>query len=480
MERKLYILILLVLSGFNSKAVELAFPANLYHQVYQLDLDTTYSNQLDNAFSILAEDYGDFLYLIISGNESVFKNFKERHNRRLEAIDNSDSPEKVKSFSKAEIDLHWALVYWRFGEYLKSGFLIRRAYKNLIQLQSEYPGFAEVNKSLGLLHILLSAIPEEYDWLIKLFGFENNFERGFNELSNCANNANHFQLEAKLLLSYVNIFVLDKKKEGFEIIENLKLNEHKITSLSYIIFCHKAGENEKGLNEIYKDQWIFSPNYLKPLLSLLRGELHLKKLEYEDAILNYKDFLLSYKGIGFISNARLKLFYAYYLLGDDEKAESQMKKEIDGNSELIMSDKYAKSFFENAKTPDKELLKARLLYDGGYYTQAKNQVDLYPFKSKYDIEFQIEYYYRKARIEQSLNNLQISIESFKKCVELQADANYYFAPNACLQLGHIYHERNELEKAEYYFEKAMDYKKYAYKQSIEHQAKSALNALDSF
>ncbi len=478
MKKILYIFIVLNIVGKESFADVDQFPKEQFQKLYQLDIDTSQLKASNNAYNVLAENYNDFLFLLVNGNPEVFQLYKKRHAQRLKHIELSKSSTRIKNYCIAEIDLQWALVHWRFGEYLKCGIFLRRAYKSLIDLQSEHPDFVEVNKSLGLLHIMLSAIPEEYHWLTNLFGFENNFERGLKELTSCVNQENDFQMEANLFLSYVYIFILDQKNAGFKVLENLAPFDVKLVSLSFIIFCHKAGENEKGLVEIYKNKWIFPPKFLEPIVSLLRGELHLKKLEYKDAIFNYKNFLLTYAGKGFISNARLKLLFAYYLLGDLNKTNLEMNKRVDDESELIVSDKYARTFFNDKKLPNKVLLKSRLLFDGGYFIEARNQIQLYALSSTYDKDHDIEYYYRKARIEQSLENFDLCIPAFKKCIEIQGDANNYFAPNSCLQLGHIFTSQGEKEKAVFYYNKALSYRKYAYKQSIEHQAKSALNAFD--
>ncbi|MEQ8361096.1 MAG: tetratricopeptide repeat protein [Cytophagales bacterium] len=479
MKKLLYIFFVLILVGKSTFADENKFPKEQFQRLYQLNIDTSQLKDATNAYYVLAENYNDFLFLLINGNSELFQLFKKRHAQRLENIEVSGSREKIKNFCAAEIDLQWALIHWRFGEYLRCGVLLRRAYKSLIDLQSKHPDFIEVNKSLGLLHIILSAIPEEFHWLTNLFGFENNFDRGFKELSKCVDRENDFQLEASLFLSYVYIFILDQKEEGFKVLEHIAPFDTKLASLSFIIFCHKAGENEKGLQEIYKNKWIFPPKHLEPIVSLLRGELHLKKLEYEDAIFNYKNFLLTYSGKGFVSNARLKLLYAYYLLGDLSKTDLEMNRKIVDESDLIVSDKYAQKFFGDKKLPNKVLLKSRLLFDGGYFEEARNQIQLYALSSKKDLEHEIEYYYRLARIEQSLKNFELCIPAFKKCIEIQGDASFYFAPNSCLQLGHIYSSKGEKEKAVFYYNQALEYRKYPYSQSIEHQSKSALNAFDS-
>jgi tetratricopeptide (TPR) repeat protein len=470
-----YILLLLVLSSLIGNVEAQTFPDRSFRRIYNLEFDTAYLSS-DNPYSILADNQEDFLFLILTDNPEYFEKFQTREGHRKKAIDNSTGEEKIKEYCRAELELQWSLLHWRFGDYVKSGFLLRKAYKRLEQIQSVHPDFVEVNKSLGLLHILLSAIPSEYDWIIKLFGFENNQARGLKELQRASLEHNNFQSESRLLMAYVNIFVLNHEKEGLALIDQIR-QESLLNAYAYLIICNKSGLNEQGLNEIYDDRWIYSPDYLRPSLSLLRGEFHLKKLEYQQAIFNLKNFLLTYNGRSFRDNARLKLFFAYFLNQEKKEAEKVLHSKYNSKSDFSTSDLYAQNVFSEGEYPDSTLLKARLLFDGGYYEKALNEISKYPIKSSIQMVWEYEYYYRLARIHQRLGNSENAVSAFKKCIETQGDKNYYFAPNACLQLGRIYRKQNNSEEALKYFEKALDYKKYPYRRSIEHQARAAINEI---
>nr|HPI81275.1 hypothetical protein [Cyclobacteriaceae bacterium] len=55
--------------------------------------------------------------------------------------------------------------------------------------------------------------------------------------------------------------------------------------------------------------------------------------------------------------------------------------------------------------------------------------------------------------------------------------NWYFAPNAALQLGYIARADHNLAEARRYFELALDYRDHPYKNSIDSKARSALDRL---
>jgi len=66
---------------------------------------------------------------------------------------------------------------------------------------------------------------------------------------------------------------------------------------------------------------------------------------------------------------------------------------------------------------------------------------------------------------------------YQKVIDINGDANWYYAPNACLQMGYILAYEKNNEQAEEYFEMALSYKKHEYKNSIDTKARSALAQL---
>ena len=91
--------------------------------------------------------------------------------------------------------------------------------------------------------------------------------------------------------------------------------------------------------------------------------------------------------------------------------------------------------------------------------------------------FRSEYHYRFARLYHKLNQLTDAKKFYAQAIDLAGTESWYFAPNACLQLGYIFRDEGNLEEAQKYFNKAMSYKKHAYKNSIDSKAKSALAQL---
>ncbi len=115
--------------------------------------------------------------------------------------------------------------------------------------------------------------------------------------------------------------------------------------------------------------------------------------------------------------------------------------------------------------------------DGGYYPRVQSILDSIGPEHLKTMRDEVELNYRKARLHHKLNHLSDAKTYYEKTIELNGSGNWYYAPNACLQLGYLLMEENNNAAAEEYFEMGLSYKKHEYKNSIDTKAKTALAQL---
>jgi len=76
-----------------------------------------------------------------------------------------------------------------------------------------------------------------------------------------------------------------------------------------------------------------------------------------------------------------------------------------------------------------------------------------------------------------MEELSVAKIYYEETIKLSRENPWYFAPNAALQLGYIYRDQKDFEKAKKYFELAMSYRKHEYKSSIDTKSRAALDQL---
>ena len=115
--------------------------------------------------------------------------------------------------------------------------------------------------------------------------------------------------------------------------------------------------------------------------------------------------------------------------------------------------------------------------DGGYYPESRKILTSLSDKDLPSRRDQVEYFYRKARLEHKTKQHAAAKLFYKQTIDLAGDENWYYAPNACLQIGYIVMAEGDSAEAKQYFQQALKYKKHEYKNSIDSKARSALSRI---
>ena len=134
-------------------------------------------------------------------------------------------------------------------------------------------------------------------------------------------------------------------------------------------------------------------------------------------------------------------------------------------------------FKETGQIPNRSLLQARLLFDGGYYKEAKNSL----LKNKQELSksppLELEYYYRLGRINHRLDNFALALFNYQTTVAKGLNSKEYYGCNSALQMGLIYEELQDFPKARKYFNKCLTIKPTNYQTSIHLKAEAGLNRI---
>ncbi len=429
------------------------------------------------ALVLYLENLSDILPILISDNKAEYEARKENEDLRLNTLKTFDKNSPYHLYIAAEIKLHWAMAKIAFNDNVQAFWNIRSAYKNISDNKDKYPDFLPNDKTLGLLQVILSAVPEEYQWITKSFGLRGNFEKGMRSLKKVAGKEGPFQMESKLYYLLINQFMGGGDEDhSMEDLTKLYTNnkDNLLIGFIYANVLFKKGRNDDALTVLkYAPQ---NANYIKfHFIDYLIGEAYLQKLQYNNAIIHYFKFIRNYKGRNFKRSAYLKVFFAYYLQGNETKAKEYLIQipSIEGNA--TTPDHYATHFEKRAHFPPKELLKARLLTDGGYYQRALSMLEDYKTKKYSDRESRIEFTYRIGRLHHKLEQYDEGIKWYKHTIDLSTlNDPFYFAPNSCLQLGYIYNGREQKVQANDYLKRVFQYPNHPYKKELDQAAQMEL------
>jgi predicted negative regulator of RcsB-dependent stress response len=196
----------------------------------------------------------------------------------------------------------------------------------------------------------------------------------------------------------------------------------------------------------------------------------------QDAAAPLNNYLKNYRGVNLEKDTYLSLGYLNLLKGNTAGYQT--------NIELVRVKGYDyhdrdKQALKEAgyPAPDKDLLKARLLFDGGYYDAALKEL---ADKKSDDFKLlrdKIEYTYRLGRIYDAKDRDDVAVKFYQYAINMGSKQQYYFASNAALRIGVIYEKKKDAAKARQYFNTAISMKDHDYENSIENKAKEGLRRL---
>ena len=492
--------LILFLSIFSCLIVSASFEMNKNMQnAYLSIIDLKFEKGLDfiekekqqnpnNGLIHLHENYKDFLALIIGEDQQLFDKISSNKSKRLSAIEKCNKNSPYYLYAKAEINLQWAFARLKFQEYFLAAYEIQKAYFLLEENQEKYPDFHLNKKGMGLLHCLIGSIPENYQWIVNGIGVNGGIKQGLAELDGLLllteqdERYKFYNTELLFLISFLEMNLTIDKSYFQETLDKIgeKNKQHILLTFAAARLSSALGNNELTI-QILENSPQLNKQFDFAYLEYLLGMSYLYKLDFEKSKQMFHLFLTRFKGENYIKSAYQKLAWIAFLEGKIEKELISFEKVISEGKTLIDEDKVALKDAEEKKISDPVLLKARLLYDGGYYEKALNEI--FTINNPDNLHYNswiVEYYYRLARIQSKLgNDKQEVITYYQKALKKGKGSKGYFEPMSALQIGMIYEKQNDFNQAEIYFKKCLSMKDFDYERGIHQKARAGLERISN-
>ena len=436
-----------------------------------------------NGALIYLENYADMYYLLISEDKSAYDRLSVKEDSRLAALSKLPDNSPFQRLLRAEVRLHWAFAKLKFGNEVSACWDIIKAYRLLEENRSKFPTFVPTLKSLGLLHVLIGSVPEQYTWVTKVLGLRGNIEGGLRELNIVQAKDPFFRQEAQLIDLLLHAYTLQLSTAQIRELKGMPARQPDNLLLHFFAtsVLMKEGRSEESLAILNKAPR--TKEYVPfPFLDYLRAEILLQKGQYDAAYTYYDRFQRDFKGFNFLKDSYFKQFLCRWLTNRNAEANTLIRRVEGVGKTITESDQYAEKFAETyragqVKEEQKILFVARYASDGGYLREANEALGSFTEASFSEPSNKAEFNYRRGRILQKMGEAAQSLPYFERSIRLTLNTNLYFGPSAALQMGYIYKGQSNKPQAIASFKKAMSYKKHEYKNSIDNKARAALSEL---
>ena len=432
------------------------------------------NSEPDNLLVYHIENYIDFFKTFIGEESNDYQTFQNNLKTRIEQLKKGDQSSPYYLYTLAEVKLQRALLRLKFQEYIKAGLEINQSYKLLKKNQRAFPDFALNNKSLAIIHSLIGSIKGVKKSLIKLFtSLDGNTKKGILEIDDIyykslSKNAS-FQAEIIGIRSLMALHVENNFDKAARILETKQASQFQGPLFSFIRASLKrhAGDNEGVLTVL--DTTYSNQHYPFHYLSLIRGSAKLQKLDTtarEDIL----SFVNHFKGRNYIKDAYQKLGWYELLINErPDRYEQLMGLCEKYGSDIAGEDQQALHEAKSRSYPHVQLLKSRLLFDGGYYRKASTVLNSVDPSSLSNSHF-LEYTYRMARIMHKTDNYTEAVKLYGSTINIGRESPDYFACNSALQTGIIFMELNEDSRAKHYFNLCLKIRPKQHRHSLHQKA----------
>lgn len=418
----------------------------------------------------------------ISERREDLSQFEDAKEEALEAYDKLQQDDPYKRFFEAETYFYSAIVKAKEEELYSAARDIGRSHSLLTENIEKHPNFLGSYKTKGIMQVYLSTVPDTYQWAVKLLGFNGDLKQGLKNLERLVNYTGddvlfqNLKIETHYMYGFALHHVAKQSHKAWAETQKATL-DYKTSVLSAFFRASLATKLQKTQTAI--DILKAAPQsagYEKMhYLDLLLGQ-NLLYQQAPESLLYFKQYLANYSGQAY-KKASLRYISWYYVVQGDNQQALTYKDQIPSIGNLISEDDKAAQHYSTKKLPHQQLLKARLQYDGGMYSEASkslNAIDLEQLSKSQ----KAEYSYRQGRLYEKWGNMDVAIKYYKACSLFASESSEYYGPYACLYLAYYYFAQGDKEQAKGYYVKAQSYKhNKEYKSTIEQRAKLGLKKL---
>lgn len=445
-------------------------------------LDWIKTNEPDNRVVYHIENYIDFFTIFINEEEEEFKRLEKNKSYRLKKIQEGSKDSPYYLYIQAEMRLQWALARLKFEEYVVAFNEVSKAYKQLKENQKKFPNFIANQKSLGILHALIGTIPDNYQWGVKILGgMSGSIEQGRAEIEDvltyAKNNDFLFEQETIVMYAWLLLHLKNQEDQAWQIVQKAHLQPTKnpLACFTLANVAMRTGRNDTAIHilENRPQGSVFHDFYY---LDYMLGLAKLYRLDL-DANYYIENYINYYKGQNYIKEAHQKLAWFYLLKGNLATYHDNMRHCQTRGVAIIDGDKTALQEANKGTIPNKILLKARLLFDGGYYHKAYTFLKETSKNNFSNNRYQLEYTYRLGRISHKLRKYEEALDYYNYTIEEGKNERFFYACNAALQMGNIYEKLLLYSKADEYYKICLSLTPDEYRSSLHQKAKAGRNRL---
>jgi tetratricopeptide (TPR) repeat protein len=397
------------------------------------------------------EHYALFIRLLAFESGEDYYRLIEGYDNRIRTVRQHPVTIWTCIFS-VDMCLHMGLVEMNQGNKASAMRSFYKAFLFYRENEKRFPNHKLNMKHQGVFAILSHQVPDDFRWLASMIGMNKNQSDGLALIQSYSNHVRHIPglYEDALLYSGFSQLKFSETAESF--VYDYFNNEAVKHSFPLMFVAGMLGFKVRKNDCVLKVLDAKDFNAF-PLLWYVRGRSRLNKGEV-GAINDFERYLEAYKGNSYRADALLRRSWTS-LLNDDRIAYQKWNLSIAQlKSYPTSGDRQAFSESHYKSVPIGQLLKSRLLFDGGYYELALDELKAFERSKSINKEANGEFFYRMGRIYHETGRYEEAEGCYIRVIGLGNESKRYFAPYSAIMAAKICLQREEKFRGLRYLESA--------------------------
>lgn len=454
---------------------------NIFELRFETAGRTLAAERLRNPYNLMPlfmEDYLDFYKVFVSESINQKESLSKARTERLEELETGDEGSPYFLFCQAQVLLHEALLQLKFGFNEEAVPSVKKAYKMLEDNQKLFPKFIENKMTLGVIQILAAAIPSKIKWG-NIKGSAEDGLKNLVEMIEYGEKYPQFEFNFDLQVTYATMlmYLRNHEDDDWRKINDNILDFKESALANYVIsnmYLYIGNTSKTFITLQQRPQNEDQMPFLH--LEYLEGLCKVYRLDFT-AMDNFKTYLSKYGGVHYIKDTYQKLAWIDLLKGSGKEYSHYIGRVLVKGTFVTARDQDAHYEAKDGGKPNLSLLKARLLYNGGYYNKALTSIEQCKAKELKSAREKLELPFRTGQLYHKMRRYDEALLKYDEVLDLGNQKPYYYAAKAAIEAAKIWENRGNMSKAKFYYERCLKQNPQHHATVLHQEAEAALDKI---
>ena len=410
-------------------------------------------NNSENFYALYLEQTCDAYRLLINGSQEDYEAFVDGYEAKRKLMDDRfvDSPYYLAC--KSEMEMQVGMFNIIHGSQFSGVNKMYHAYKEVYENLEKFPEFKPSLMLDGFFNVAMSNLPPFVKWAVSFFGVSSDFKYGVATLTNLYQSQKEVKgFNAETALFVIFAAKINKSPEMvYDFTQNLDSSIRNLFIHQYfrINIAYRVGKNEQALAAL-KQVKVGERPYAELIYNYMMGKILLRKISPK-AGFYIEQYLKNLRKQEYFKEMTYNLALFNLINGNRAKYHELCAIVRKMGSEVNERDREALYDASLDYEPDLNLVKARLLIDGGYLKEFKRTMEAFNSHPEQQLPYQLEYHFLMGRYQTETGSVEKAIDNLKWVINRGEEEEYYFACASALKLGKIYEDAGKFDLAINYY-----------------------------